>query len=95
MSGKTEIKVYLPTRLVGQLDSRKQAGVRSKFIKEAIEEKLKRRSEASPFDFDLVHLLSTSRDKIHKLSGFQISMNQSVILTKLIQLVIDELRDGQ
>lgn len=93
MSGKTEIKVYLPSRLVGQLDSRKQAGIRSKFIKEAIEEKLKRRSEASPWDFDLIHLLATCRDKVQKLSGAQISMNQSVILTKLLQLVIDELRE--
>ena len=95
MSGKTEIKVYLPTRLVGQLDSRKQAGVRSKFIKEAIEEKLKRRSEASPFDFDLIHLLSTCRDKIHRLNGYGLSNSESLVFQKMIQMIIDELRDDQ
>lgn len=65
MSGKTEIKVYLPSRLVGQLDSRKQAGVRSKFIKEAIEEKLSRRMSASPYDFELIHLMCTCRDLLN------------------------------
>ena len=93
MSEKTEIKVYLPTRLVGQLDSRKRAGVRSKFIKEAIDEKLNRRSKASPYDFDLNHLLCTSRDMIYKEAGKKLSMNQSAMLVKLLQLVIDELRD--
>ena len=93
MSGKTEIKVYLPTRLVGQLDSRKQAGVRSKFIKEAIEEKLKRRSEASPFDFDLLHLLATCRDKIYKMNGYGLTQSESKIFQDMIQIIIDELRD--
>ena len=90
MSGKTEIKVYLPSRLVGQLDSRKQAGVRSKFIKEAIEEKLKRRSEASPHDFELVHLLATCRDKIYKLNGFGLTASESKIFQDMIQIIIDE-----
>lgn len=40
MSKKTEIKVYLPTKMVGELESRKRAGVRSKFIRDAIRFKL-------------------------------------------------------
>ncbi len=40
MAKKTEIKVYLPTKMVGELESRKRAGVRSKFIRDAIRFKL-------------------------------------------------------
>ena len=82
MSGKTEIKVYLPSRLVGQLDSRKQAGVRSKFIKEAIEEKLSRRMSASPFDFSLLQLLCTCRDLL-EAEGL-------TTFVKILQAIIDE-----
>jgi metal-responsive CopG/Arc/MetJ family transcriptional regulator len=82
MSGKTEIKVYLPSRLVGQLDSRKQAGVRSKFIKEAIEEKLSRRASASPFDFSFIQLMCTCRDLL--------DAEGLTTYVKILQAIIDE-----
>jgi metal-responsive CopG/Arc/MetJ family transcriptional regulator len=93
MARKTEIKVYLPDKLVGELEARRKAGIRSKFIAEAIRAQLDRRSEASPFDFELIHLLATCRDKVMKLSATQLTMSQSALLCKLIQLIIDELRD--
>ena len=40
MAKKTEIKVYLPAHLVGQLETRRKAGVRSKFIQTAIQKLL-------------------------------------------------------
>ena len=85
MSQKSEIKVYLPTKLVGELETRKKAGIRSKFIKEAIQEKLNRRQDSSPFDFDLNHLLCTCRDMIYqeKGKGFH---------TELLQLIIEEMK---
>ena len=94
MSKKQEIKVYLPAKMVGELESRRKAGVRSKFIADAIRGKLDKRSEASPFDFTLDHLLATSRDMIYKMAGSKLSINQSAILCKMVQLVIDEVRDS-
>ena len=93
MSNKTEIKVYLPTRLVGELDAKKRAGVRSKFIKEAIQEKLKRRREASPFDFDLLHLLATCRDLIYKKTEYGLTQFESQMFQDMLQIIIDRLRD--
>ena len=40
MSKKSEIKVYLPTKMIGELESRKRAGIRSKFIEKAIRKSL-------------------------------------------------------
>tara|TARA_R100000654_G_scaffold36569_1_gene62222 strand:+ start:262 stop:528 length:267 start_codon:yes stop_codon:yes gene_type:complete len=82
MSKKTEIKVYLPTRLVGELESRKRSGVRSKFIAEAIREKIDRRIQASPFDFSLHHLLATCREKLHQENKY--------VAAKIIQVILDE-----
>ena len=42
MRQKIEIKVYLPYMMVGELESRRKANARSKFIEEAIREKLDR-----------------------------------------------------
>ena len=40
MSYKTEIKVYLPVKMVGELERYKRTGTRSQFIEKAIEQKL-------------------------------------------------------
>ena len=93
MSKKQEIKVYLPAKMVGELESRRKAGVRSKFIADAIRAKLDKRSESSPWDFELQFLLCTSRDMIHKMAGSKLSINQSRIFVKMLQLVIDEVYD--
>lgn len=42
MRKKIEIKVYLPYLMIGELESRRKANARSKFIEEAIREKLDR-----------------------------------------------------
>ena len=87
MSGKTEIKVYLPTYLVEKMETKKQFGVRSKFIKEAIQEKYARSKKASPFDYKIVHLLATARDKI-RLESKNPSKD---LMQQLIQTIIFEL----
>lgn len=45
MRKKIEIKVYLPYMMVGELESRRKANARSKFIEDAIREKLDRVEE--------------------------------------------------
>ena len=40
MRQKIEIKVYLPYMMVGELESKKRAGKRSKFIEEAVRNRL-------------------------------------------------------
>tara|TARA_Y100000361_G_scaffold100176_1_gene89956 strand:- start:623 stop:880 length:258 start_codon:yes stop_codon:yes gene_type:complete len=45
MRKKIEIKVYLPYEMVATLESRRKANNRSKFIEEAIQEKLDRKDE--------------------------------------------------
>ncbi len=52
MSQKSEIKVYLPTKLVGRLEEKKKAGIRSKFIKDAIIARLDKESEYDLWDID-------------------------------------------
>ena len=42
MRKKVEIKVYLPYIMVGELEPKRKANIRSKFIEEAIREKLDR-----------------------------------------------------
>lgn len=42
MRKKVEIKVYLPYMMVGELEPKRKANVRSKFIEQAIREKLDR-----------------------------------------------------
>ena len=64
MARKQEIKVYLPPKLIGELEGRRRMGTRSKFIQNAIEKYLRQRVEVSPFDFEIVHLLCTVRDKL-------------------------------
>lgn len=66
MSRKQEIKVYLPPKLIGELEGRRRMGTRSKFIQNAVEKYLRQRTEVSPFDFETVHLLCTVRDKLRQ-----------------------------
>lgn len=93
MSRKQEIKVYLPMKLVGELEGRKRLGTRSRFIRDAITAKLHNLKGTSPRDFQLIHILSDARERISELSGTQFSMNQSAILVKMLQLVIDEVME--
>lgn len=62
MARKTEIKVYLPERLVGELEGRRRMGTRSKFIEQAIQDKLKKMNLASLQDFNPVAMLCFCRD---------------------------------
>lgn len=57
MTKKTEIKVYLPTKMVGELESRKRAGVRSKFIRDAIRFKLNGEEEYDIQDEDFMTII--------------------------------------
>lgn len=52
MSKKVEIKVYLPAFLVGRLEEKKKAGIRSKFIENAILQRLKGEQEFDLWDCD-------------------------------------------
>ncbi len=45
MSQKSEIKVYLPIKMIGELESRKRNGERSKFIETAIRNRLNKFEE--------------------------------------------------
>ena len=61
MSRKSEIKVYLPTKLVGELESRKRAGIRSKFIEEAIRKRLKKEEEFDIWDIPKKEIYKMAR----------------------------------
>lgn len=50
MGRNREIKVYLPDSLIRQLASKKEKGLRSKFIQDAIEKRLKNEN-----NFDIWH----------------------------------------
>jgi metal-responsive CopG/Arc/MetJ family transcriptional regulator len=63
MARKHEIKVYLPERLVGELEGRKRLGTRSKFIENAINNYLRKQENFSPYDCTLIHILCVARDK--------------------------------
>lgn len=82
MSRKGEIKVYLPNKLIGELEGRRRQGTRSQFIQHAIEKYLRQRQEVSPYDFTLVHLLCTSRDKLRE--------NGLTTFANIIQAIIED-----
>ena len=48
MARKQEIKVYLPERLVGELEGRKRLGTRSKFIEMACNLALRKQENFKP-----------------------------------------------
>lgn len=67
MSKKTEIKVYLPTKMVGELESRKRAGVRSKFIRDAIRFKLNGENEYDIADEDFMTIIDECVVRMRRL----------------------------
>jgi metal-responsive CopG/Arc/MetJ family transcriptional regulator len=64
MSQKSEIKVYLPLKLIGELEGRKKIGMRSRFIEQAIREKIARFTGSTLEDWTLLSLLCGARDRM-------------------------------
>jgi len=64
MRNKIEIKVYLPIKMVGELEERNKRRVRSKFIEASIRSKLDASEEFSLIDISTRQLLASllSRD---------------------------------
>jgi metal-responsive CopG/Arc/MetJ family transcriptional regulator len=58
MRQKIEIKVYLPIKMVGELETRRKAGLRSKFVEEAIRNHLDDESEFNVRDIDNKRLMA-------------------------------------
>ena len=67
MSRKSEIKVYLPTKMVGELESLKRAGVRSKFIATAIRNHLDKMDEYDIWQVETVDVLNEAVARIRRL----------------------------
>lgn len=78
MSNKTEIKVYLPTRMVGELEQQKKAGLRSKFIKEAIRFKLDGEAEYDIRDVPTEEVLDSGVYRLRSLT--EESRNEALVL---------------
>ncbi len=76
---KSEIKVYLPLKLIGELEGKKRAGMRSKFIEKAIKEKLARIEKSTLDDYSDLVLLCASRDR----------MLVGTLAEEIIQVLID------
>lgn len=94
MSRNQEIKVYLPVKLVGELEAKKRAGTRSKFIREAIQEKIKRVEKSSLDDWQSIVMLCCVRDRLFKSIGYGISKETSEIYQQLLQMIIDYLGEN-
>jgi metal-responsive CopG/Arc/MetJ family transcriptional regulator len=62
MSRKSEIKVYLPPRLVGELEGRKRMGTRSLFIQRAIDSYLRKTEKLGLEEMNPIVLLCWCRD---------------------------------
>lgn len=67
MSKKTEIKVYLPSFLVGRLEEKKKAGVRSKFIENAITQRLKGEQEFDIWDIPDSDVIDEAISRLRRL----------------------------
>jgi len=78
MSNKTEIKVYLPTKMVGELEQQKKAGLRSKFIKDAIRFKLDGEAEYDISDCPIEEIFDHAVWKMRGLT--EDSRNQALVL---------------
>ena len=67
MRKKIEIKVYLPYLMVGELESKRKNGLRSKYIEEAVRNKLDDEASFELKDVDtrtlLVHLRNRQTSK--------------------------------
>ncbi len=81
MARKTEIKVYLPERLVGELEGRKRMGTRSKFIEQAIQDKLKKLDSATLQDYNPIAMLCFVRDNHYA---------HIPLIHDLLQLIVNE-----
>jgi metal-responsive CopG/Arc/MetJ family transcriptional regulator len=80
MPRKQEIKVYLPTILVGELEGRRRMGTRSLFIQQAITDKLRRMESATLQDFNPVAMLCYCRDLY----------SDKPMVHDLLQLIVNE-----
>lgn len=78
MSYKTEIKVYLPVKLVGELESYKRNNARSNFIEKAINEKLNGMEGSKLSDVSMVAHMCWVRDKAN-LGPFEKIFMQTII----------------
>ena len=78
MSYKTEIKVYLPVKLVGELERYKRTGTRSKFVENAIRMKLDGIEGHKLDDTTLLAHMCWIRDKAN-LGPFEKVFMQSII----------------
>jgi len=78
MPYKTEIKVYLPVKLVGELESYKRNNARSNFIEKAIVEKLNGLQSTKLSDIPLLAHMCWIRDNA-KLGTFEKIFMQTII----------------
>lgn len=78
MAYKTEIKVYLPVKLVGELERYKRTGTRSQFIEKAISEKLSGIEGHKMSDTQMIAHMCWVRDNAN-LGPFEVVFMQSII----------------
>jgi len=78
MSYKTEIKVYLPVKMVGELERYKRTGSRSSFIEKAIKMKLDGLDSHMMGDDSLMAHMCWVRDNA-ELGPFEVVFMQSII----------------
>lgn len=81
MARKAEIKVYLPDKLVGELEERRKAGVRSRFIEKAIRKALRGQNDIDLWDIELHELI-----KIVRARCFEDTVINAVLTRKLEEL---------
>lgn len=86
MSRKQEIKVYLPDHMVGQLESRKKQGSRSRFIEKAIHSRLADLKNDTLSDYPLEQLMWHIQGRLIKLNKEgRIETNMAVALGMYFQ----------
>ena len=67
MSRKREIKVYLPEKMVGELEGRKRLGTRSKFMQEAIQFRINKVQEFDIWQLETMEILDEAVSRIRRL----------------------------
>lgn len=72
MRQKVEIKVYLPYLMVGELESRKKQGLRSKFVEDAIRNRLDGEENFSFRDISTSRLLAILHSRFSEDQVFQL-----------------------
>lgn len=85
MSQKSEIKVYLPTKLVGRLEEKKKAGIRSKFIKDAIIARLDKESEYDLWDINDAEIFDEAVSRLRRLDGTNFESTLAYLLRRIYQ----------